>query len=381
MTRKVNTNRYLDYNASAPMRPIVMRAMQEAMHLVGNPSSVHKHGREVSKTLTEARDILMETIGAKNSRVIFTSGGTESNNLALHGRSIGTTMVSDIEHDSVLFAADDKNRIPVNSDGIVDLKRFEEMLSLRTSPTLISVMLANNETGVIQPLHEITSIAHHNGCLVHCDAVQALGKMDINMSHLGVDLLSLSAHKTGGPKGIGALIIADGVKLGPQLVGGGQEYTLRPGTENFVSISGFAATLADIQAQPEEISRISKMRSSLENKLRQAFPDVEIFGCNGPRLINTTCIRMRGLPAETQVIALDLAGISVSAGSACSSGKVTPSHVLKAMGLSSTIANEAIRISIGWATTDEDIESATKAWIALQEKALLGDFLGEHQDT
>tara|TARA_A100001037_G_scaffold967_1_gene822 strand:+ start:946 stop:2022 length:1077 start_codon:yes stop_codon:yes gene_type:complete len=358
-----------------------MRAMQEAMHLVGNPSSVHKHGREVSKTLTEARDILMETIGAKNSRVIFTSGGTESNNLALHGRSIGTTMVSDIEHDSVLFAADDKNRIPVNSDGIVDLKRFEEMLSLRTSPTLISVMLANNETGVIQPLHEITSIAHHNGCLVHCDAVQALGKMDINMSHLGVDLLSLSAHKTGGPKGIGALIIADGVKLGPQLVGGGQEYTLRPGTENFVSISGFAATLADIQAQPEEISRISKMRSSLENKLRQAFPDVEIFGCNGPRLINTTCIRMRGLPAETQVIALDLAGISVSAGSACSSGKVTPSHVLKAMGLSSTIANEAIRISIGWATTDEDIESATKAWIALQEKALLGDFLGEHQDT
>ena len=381
MTRKLNTNRYLDYNASAPMRPNVISAMQEAMHLVGNPSSVHKHGREVSKTLAEARDILTETVGAKNSRVIFTSGGTESNNLALHGRKIGTTMVSDIEHDSVLFAADAQHRISVNLDGVVDLTLFEEMFSRRTNPSLISVMLANNETGVIQPLHEISSIAHHHGCLVHCDGVQALGKMDINMSDLGVDLLSLSAHKAGGPKGVGALIISDKVKIGPQLIGGGQEYSLRPGTENFVSISGFSATLADIQAQAEEISRISTMRSNLENKLRKAFPDVEVFGRNSPRLINTTCVRMRGLPAETQVIALDLAGISVSAGSACSSGKVTTSHVLKAMGLSSAIANETIRISIGWGTTDDDIESATKAWIELQEKALLGDFLGEHQTT
>ena len=363
------------------MRPTVMHAMQEVMHLVGNPSSVHKHGREAGKTLSKARDLIAETIGARNSRVIFTSGGTESNNLALHGCQIGTTLVSDIEHDSVLFAAGSDNRIPVNVDGIVDLGRFEEILSRQSSPSLISVMLANNETGVIQPLQEITSIAHKHDCVVHCDAVQALGKMDIDMSHLGIDLLSLSAHKVGGPKGVGALIISDGVKIRPQLIGGGQEYSLRPGTENFVSISGFAATLADIREKPEEMCRISKMHSILENKLRTAFPDVEIFGSNTPRLINTTCVRMRGIPAETQVIALDLAGISVSAGSACSSGKVTTSHVLKAMGLPSTIANETIRISIGWATNNNDIENTTKAWIELQEKVLLGDFLAEHQTT
>ena len=379
MTQTLNANCYLDYNASAPMRPTAIHAMQEAMHLVGNPSSVHKHGREVNKTLTKARDLLTETIGAKNSKVIFTSGGTESNNLALQGCKVGNTMVSDIEHDSVLFAAGSNNRIPVNAEGIVDLTRFEEILSRQTNPSLISVMLANNETGVIQPLREITSMAHNHNCLVHCDGVQALGKMDVNMSHLGVDLLSLSAHKAGGPKGVGALIVADGVKVDPQLIGGGQEYSLRPGTENFVSISGFAATVAEIQKKPEEIGRISKMHSNLENKLRESFADVEIFGSNSPRLVNTTCVRMRGLPAETQVIALDLAGISVSAGSACSSGKVTTSHVLKAMGLSSTIANETIRISIGWGTTDDDIESATKAWIELQGKVLLGDFLAEHQ--
>jgi len=378
MTQNLNTNCYLDYNASAPMRPAVIHAMQEAMHLAGNPSSVHKHGRELSKALTGAREIITETIGARNSRVIFTSGGTEANNLALRGCKIGTTIVSTIEHDSVLFAAEAERRIPVNLDGVVDLTRFEELLSRQTSPSLISVMLANNETGVIQPLHEITSIAHNHGCLVHCDGVQALGKMDIDMSHLGVDLLSLSAHKVGGPKGVGALIISDGVTIDPQLIGGGQEYSLRPGTENFVSISGFAATLADIQEKPEEFGQISKMHSNLETKLKKAFPDIQIFGSNSPRLINTTCVHMHNLPAETQVIALDLAGISVSSGSACSSGKVTPSHVLEAMGLSSTIANETIRISIGWGTTDNDIESATKAWIELQEKVLLGDFLGEH---
>lgn len=381
MTQKLMANRYLDYNASAPMRPAVISAMQEAMHLVGNPSSVHKHGREVNKTLSEARDIIAETTGARNSKIIFTSGGTESNNLALHGCKVGTILVSDIEHDSVLFAAEAEHRIPVTVDGVVDLTRFEEILCRQTSPSLISVMLANNETGVIQPLQEITSLAHSYECLVHCDGVQALGKMDIDMSCLGVDLLSLSAHKAGGPKGVGALIISDGVTIFPQLLGGGQEYSLRPGTENFVSILGFAAAVSAIQEKPEEISRISKMHSCLENKLKEAFPDVQIFGSSSPRLINTTCVRMRGLSAETQIIALDLAGISVSAGSACSSGKVTASHVLKAMGLSSAVANEAIRISIGWGTTDDDVESATKAWIELQEKVLLGDFLAETQTT
>ena len=377
MAKILKQNHYLDYNASAPLRPSVVKAMNNAMSLVGNPSSIHKHGREIRKSLSAARTVISNAVGAGSSKVVFTSGGTESNNLALHGCKTSTTLISDIEHDSVMVAAKNAIRIPVNSRGIIDLVKLEAILSQQATPALVSVMLANNETGVIQPLREVSSIAHKYHSVVHCDGVQALGKLELNMDLLNVDLLSLSPHKAGGPKGIGALIISDGLDLEPQLVGGGQEFSLRAGTENFVSVTGFAAACAEVRNNSQEMERILNMRHQLENKLKQAVPNVQIHGSQSPRLINTTCVRMQGLAAETQVIAMDLAGVSVSAGSACSSGKVATSHVLKAMGLSSKVANQTIRMSIGWATTEADIEHAARTWIALQEKAQPTEFLQE----
>jgi cysteine desulfurase len=381
VTQTLKQNHYLDYNASAPLRPSVVKAMNEAMSLVGNPSSVHKHGREIRKSLSVARNIISSAVGAAKYKVVFTSGGTESNNLALRGCNNPTTLVSDIEHDSILVAAKDAIRIPVNAGGIIDLVQLETILSQQPTPALISVMLANNETGVIQPLREVSSIAHKYNSIVHCDGVQAFGKLELDMGLLNVDLLSLSPHKVGGPKGIGALIISDDLNIDSQLVGGSQEFSLRAGTENFVSVVGFAATCAEVHNNNQEMERILNMHHQMENKLKHAAPDVQIHGSQSPRLINTTCVRMHGLAAETQVIAMDLAGVSVSAGSACSSGKVTTSHVLQAMGLSSKAANETIRISIGWATTAADIEHVTSTWIHLQETARSTDFLPESSAT
>ena len=345
------------------------------MSLVGNPSSVHKHGREIRKGLSAARNIISNAVGAGRSKVVFTSGGTESNNLALRGCKNPTTLVSDIEHDSVLVAAKNAIRIPVNNEGMVDLVKLETILSRQTMPALVSVMLANNETGVIQPLREVTSIAHKYHSVVHCDGVQALGKLEINMDLLNIDLLTISPHKAGGPKGIGALIISDDLDMDPQLVGGGQEFSLRAGTENFVAVAGFAATCAEVCGNNQEMEWILNMHHQLEDSLKQAVPDVQIHGSQSPRLINTTCVRMHGMAAETQVIAMDLAGVSVSAGSACSSGKVATSHVLQAMGLPSKVASQTIRISIGWATTKADIEHAAGVWIGLQEKARSSELL------
>ncbi|MBI3453547.1 MAG: cysteine desulfurase [Rhodospirillales bacterium] len=362
MTRLV----YLDHNATAPLKPAVIGAMSAALAETGNASSVHRFGRLARRAVENARADVAALVGARDAQVVFTGGGTEANNLALAGLRGGRRLiVSAIEHDSILAAAPDAEIAPVDASGRVDPAALEELLARDPQPALVAVMLANNETGVIQPMAEIVRLAHARGALVHCDAIQAAGKVAIDFAALSVDSLALSAHKFGGPQGTGALIVADRVELSPLLRGGGQERGRRAGTENIAAIRGFglAATLAanDLAA----MQGLAARRDEMEARLRRVAPGVEIFGADSPRLPNTSCIAMPGVSAETQVMAFDLAGIAVSAGSACSSGKVRPSHVLRAMGVDTPRAATAIRVSLGWRTEAADIDSFVETWTGL----------------
>ncbi len=318
----------------------------------------------------QARDRVAALAGASPRDDIFTSSGTEANNLALKGNRRRRLMVSAIEHDSVLGAAPDALIIPVDGHGIVDLGALQTALAEDGPPALFSLMLANNETGVIQPVAEAARMAHDHGALLHCDGVQAPGRLAIDRDALGADLLSLSAHKMGGPQGVGALILGDGVEIDPQLAGGRQETGRRAGSENTAGIVGFgiAAELAadDLADAP----RIAGLRDEIEREI-SALGGV-LIGVEGPRLCNTACIAMPGLPSETQVIGFDLAGIAVSAGSACSSGRVGPSHVLDAMGIDRDLASRAVRISLGWRTAAGDIVRVIEGWAALHSRESKG---------
>ncbi|MFQ6016623.1 MAG: cysteine desulfurase family protein [Kiloniellaceae bacterium] len=363
---------YMDYNATAPIRPEAAEAVAEALEWTGNASSVHQFGRLVRRHVEDAREAVAALVGAPPERVIFTSGGTEANNLALRGTGRARILVSAGEHDSVLHAAASAELIPLKRDGVISLSGLAAMLAAESRPALISVMLANNETGVIQPLSEVALLAKEFGALVHCDAVQAAGKMPVEMAGLGVDLLSLSAHKIGGPQGVGALIVAEGVELSPILRGGGQERGRRAGTENVAGIVGFAAAARIAAAEPERIGRLADLRDDLETRLRALAPAVTVFGPAAPRLPNTSCFATPGMSSETQVMGLDLAGIAVSAGSACSSGKVTRSHVLRAMGAGEAEAGTAIRVSLGWRSEAADIERFLEAWGELYNRCAAG---------
>ncbi len=359
---------YLDYNASAPVRPEAKAALADALALTGNASSVHRFGRLARRRLEDAREAVAALIGARAERVVFTSGGTESNNLALCGVGRARAQVSAGEHVSVLNAAPEAARVPLSRDGRVDLTALAERLDADPRPALVSVMLANNETGVIQPIAEVVETARASGALVHCDAVQAAGKIPVDMAALGVDLMSLSAHKLGGPQGVGALVVAEGIELTAQLRGGGQERRARPGTENLPGIAGFGAAAAAAGAGLESMAALAGLRDAMERRLRALAPELEVYGAAAPRLPNTSCFAAPGLTAETQVMALDLAGIAIGAGSACSSGKVTPSHVLAAMGAGAAEAGAAIRVSLGWDSAPEDIERFLEAWGALYSR-------------
>jgi cysteine desulfurase len=339
---------YLDWNATAPLRPEAAAAVASALALGGNPSSVHGRGRVARQLVEESRAAVAALAGAPADAVVFTSGGTEANHLALLGAGRERVLISAVEHSSVLQAAPEAERIPVDRDGLVDPAALAAMLDDR--PALVSVMLANNETGVIQPVAEIARSAHAHGALFHCDAVQAAGKMPLSLAAIGADFLTLSAHKIGGPAGIGALVMAPGAEVTPLLRGGGQERNRRAGTENLAGIAGFAAAAA--ACDPAEYGRVRALRDRLEAALP---PEAIVIAAGAPRLPNTSAIAMPGVPAETQVIALDLDGVMVSAGAACSSGKVGPSHVLAAMGVAPDIADATIRVSLGWSTTDADI--------------------------
>ena len=374
---------YLDWNATAPLRREAREAMTAAMDLSGNPSSVHAEGRKARKLVEDARVAVAGAVGALARNVIFTSGGTEANALALtpglrraSGPPVERLAVSAIEHASVLaggrFPTEAISTIGVTRSGLVDLDRLRVMLA-DLPPALVSIMLANNETGAVQPVAEAGEIVHSAGGLLHVDAIQAFGKVPFDINALNADLLTLSAHKIGGPKAAGALVLAEGL-LGPEplLRGGGQERGHRAGTENVAGIAGFgAAVSATLSTVDRDAIRLEGLRNHLENGLRQT-PDMIVFSDDVTRLPNTTLFTVPGLKAETAVIGFDLAGIAVSSGSACSSGKVQPSHVLQAMGYGPKLAQGAVRLSLGWSTSEADIDRCLEAWRKLVGTLLKG---------
>jgi cysteine desulfurase len=355
---------YLDWNATAPVRPEVAAAMADTLGRAGNPSSVHGWGREARRALEAARTRVAALVNAEPAAVVFTSGGTEANFLALRGFPERRRIVSAIEHDSVRAAAPDATPLPVSRDGVADLDALDRILAETPRPALISLMLANNETGVIQSVAEAAAIAHRQGALLHCDAVQAAGKIPVDARALGADLITLSAHKIGGPMGVGALVVSPDLPLSP-LQPGGQERGRRAGTENLAGIVGFGVAAASATESRGEYRRVAELRAAAEARLLAIAPDAHIHGMGAPRLPNTICISMLNVAASTQVMALDLAGVMVSAGAACSSGKVRRSAVLDAMDVPRDEAESAIRISLGWSTESADIDRLVEAWGAL----------------
>lgn len=353
---------YLDYNASAPLHPLVRAAMVDALALTGNPSSVHGFGRNCRAAVEAARQAVATLVGAQPTQVVFTSGGTEANQWALTALAPATTLVSAVEHDSVLAAAPTAARLPVDDHGVIDLAALDARLKSAPPPTVVSVMLVNNETGVIQPVAEAAALVHRRGGLLHCDAVQAAGRLPLDWRTLGCDMLSLSAHKLGGPAGAGALVIGERLVLPPLLRGGGQERRRRGGTENVAGIAGFGRAAALAPEQLGEMPRLARWRDRMEREVRALSSEVQVMGVGAERVAATSCLALPGLAAETQVMALDLAGVAVSAGAACSSGKVQPSHVLTAMGVPPAVAAGAIRISLGWASRESDIDRFVAAW-------------------
>jgi cysteine desulfurase len=375
---------YLDWNATTPLRPEARAAMAAAFDLCGNASSVHAEGRQARHLIEDARAIVAEAVGVVPRNVVFTSGGTEANALALApGLRVGASppverlLVSAIEHASVLaggrFAAGAISTIPVTRAGLVDLDALRLTLA-SGPPALVSIMAANNETGVLQPVAEAAEIVHHSGGLLHVDAIQAFTKIPFNISEVNADLATLSAHKIGGSKGVGALVLAEGIiGLEPVLRGGGQERGRRAGTENVAGIAGFgAATRAAISALAQERNRLQGLRDRLDSGLQET-PGALIFSAKVPRLPNTTLFTVPVLRAETAVIGFDLEGVAVSSGSACSSGKVQASHVLQAMGFGPEQAVGAVRLSLGWSTTDADIDRCLQAWRKLAGTLVKGE--------
>lgn len=361
---------YLDYNASAPMIAAAKDAVVAALDVAGNPSSVHGAGREARKIIDHARRDVADMVGGDAERIIFTSGGTEANNLALNGLDDVVVLTSSVEHPSVIEARQDARRIPVDGNGVIDLAALEDMLRAcqeAGEKVLVSLMLANNETGVIQPVAKAALLAREYGAKTHCDAVQAIGRMPVDMGQLLVDMLSVSAHKFGGPKGVGALAIAPGVMLVPQIRGGGQEKYRRGGTENIAGIAGLGAAARQVKDRYAAADDIKAKRDRLENEILAHAPEVVIAGQNTARLGNTSCLILPGMPGETQVMAMDLAGVAISSGSACSSGKVRESHVLKEMGVAEPGA--AIRVSLGPETTNEEIDLFIRVWSRMRDNA------------
>jgi cysteine desulfurase len=361
------TRTYLDWNATAPLRPEARAAVLAALDVVGNPFSPHTEGRRARALVENARDQVAELVGAHSAEVVFTSGGTEANNAVLAG-SWSEIYLAGIEHESVLAPARRSGaaimKLEVGQNGAVRVPAFRA-----GGGKLVSLQAANNETGVLQPLADVAVAARECGIAVHTDAVQAVGRVPINFRELGVDFLTLSAHKIGGPMGVGALLLRDGVSLPAFIAGGGQERRRRAGTENVAAIAGFGAAAAAARGDLENTARVTRLRDGLERDLMSISPTAVILGAGALRLPNTTNIAVAGLSAETLVIAFDLAGIAVSAGAACSSGTVGASHVLQAMGVAPALGRSAIRVSLGWDTTEADIAAFLEAWTQVATRA------------
>lgn len=347
--------------------------MVAAMDVTGNPSSVHGEGRRARALVEEAREEVAALVGATPAEVVFTSGATEANNWVL-AAGWDTIFLSQIEHDSVLAPARASGvrlvDIPASVNGVASLDSSAQAPAGRG---LLTLQMANNETGVIQPVRETAAIARARGLVVHTDATQAAGRVPVSLTGLGVDLLSLSSHKIGGPKGIGALVVRDGTAIASYMRGGGQERRRRAGTENVAAIAGFGAAARAALADLANVQRVAGLRDELESGLKRLTPELVVVGASAPRLPNTTCVAWPARVAETLVIKLDLAGIAVGAGAACSSGKVGASHVLEAMGLAPGIARSAIRISIGPTTSREDVERLLSVWTEITTRRAIDE--------
>lgn len=361
---------YLDYNATAPLRPEAAQAISKAFEMPSNPSSVHFHGREARAQLETARQQVAKLAGARPQDVTFTSGGTESNNMVLAGYQ--HIITSAIEHDAVLAASGDALLLDVGGDGVVKLDALETVLAslddAARADTLVSVMGANNETGIIQPIAEIARICASHNVHIHSDMVQLAGKMPIEMLALGLDYITLSAHKIGGPSGVGAVVSAPARRPAPLLRGGGQEQGRRSGTENMLGIIGFGAAAEIAADQIALFQTLAGWTGEIEQKITESCPEIEIIGRQVDRLGNTSAFYLPALSSEMAVMALDLRGVSISAGSACSSGKMTSSHVIKAMGMAEK-AGHVIRVSSGWKTKKADLNMLADQLIDLYKQA------------
>jgi cysteine desulfurase len=417
---------YLDYNATSPLMPNVRAAMDAVAGVPLNAASIHSAGRHAKKLLEDARVSIANAFGAFPNEVLFTASGSEANNMVLRGfAGERPLLVAASEHASILKTANllGASMLPVDAQGLLRLDILEQQLMHLAQPALVSIMLANNETGVIQPIAAIARIVHANGALLHVDAVQALGKTPIDWGLLGADMITLCAHKCGGPVGVGVLLMRNDMPVTPLITGGGQELGRRAGTENIPAIVGFAQLVREVANCPQAAEWLA-WRTELEKKLLEAAPGAVVFGAGGEplpsgeaellneqrefrnsgegtvqpdsacphpdfspnakgvwvnptspvgrggsgasaRLPQTLCISMPGVKSETQLMNFDLAGFAVSAGSACSSGRVNASHVLLSMGVAPQIAETAIRISWGWATTKAELDAFAEAWVAL----------------
>ncbi|MCX7686246.1 MAG: aminotransferase class V-fold PLP-dependent enzyme [Acetobacteraceae bacterium] len=357
---------YLDANASEPLRPEARAAVVAALDLLGNPASVHGSGRAARRLLEAARRQVAARFGADPAQVVFTSGGTEANALAVASLGRGRrVLVGATEHPSVLAAAAGAERLPVLPDGTLDLDALARALA--GPPALLCLMAANNETGVLHPLAEAAALCRAAGALLHVDGVQAAGRVPLSLAATGADSLALSGHKLGGPKGAGALLLAPGREVVPLIAGGGQERGRRGGTEALPAIAGFGA--AAEAAEPAAAARLAALRDRIAEGVARIAPEARFPGAGAPRLPNTLSVLLPGISAETQVIALDLAGVEVSAGAACSSGKVGPSHVLAAMGLGEA-AGCTIRVSLPWNAPEDAPERFLAAWAEMRRRAL-----------
>lgn len=352
---------YLDANASEPLRPEARVALVAALEACGNPSSVHAEGRAARRILETARAQLAARFGCRARDVVFTAGATEANALAIHGLGQGRRVLAGAtEHPAVLRAAPGIATLPVQPDGQLDLAALDASLAAGP-PALVCMMAANNETGVLHPLADVMLLCQRHGALLHVDAVQVAGRLPLSLLESGADSMAVSAHKMGGPKGAGALLLRPGLDLPALLPGGGQERGRRGGTEALPAIAGFGA--AAEAADPASATRLASLRDAIE-----AGAGVAVPGQSAPRLPNTACLLLPGAAAETQVIALDVAGFRVSAGSACSSGKVAASHVLQAMGLPPDQAGSAIRVSLPWNAPEDAAERFLSGYAAMRAR-------------
>ncbi|MBI1261590.1 MAG: aminotransferase class V-fold PLP-dependent enzyme [Rhizobiales bacterium] len=370
------TRAYLDHNATTPMRPEAAQAVMRALEITGNPSSVHGEGRAARKIVETARRDVAALVNADPAQLTFTSGGTESNHLALHSaKAMGVTRIimSAIEHEAMFAPAHELGLpvllIPVDANGVVRLDALATLLGEDEGRALVVLMLAQNETGVIQPVAEAAHMAHEAGGLMLTDAVQAVGKIPVDMHALDVDMMTLGGHKIGAPMGVGALIMREGLVPSAMFTGGGQEKRHRAGSVNLPGIAGFGAAALVARREVEHAASLAVFRDEFEEGIEWACPDVVIFGKDAPRLPNTSYFAAKGPESEMQLMALDLEGIAVSAGAACSSGKVGRSRVLEAMGVQDEIARSAIRMSLGWTSTRDDIEKLLAAWSQIQNRA------------